>query len=169
MTGAIIGGVKGGKEGAKRGSELDLQFAELKRIDGLDVTRPTPDRIDVYVNTVPSHETLAAIAAVFSGREQRSIDIEAADPVPLDLRDAFIDLGVPESSISVQRNDDLQGAIIRIRYLYRLVFIDWSFRQARRCWKARRCHRKGTAYVLAVVVNSSRATIFKSCHKLTNY
>jgi hypothetical protein len=117
-VGAIIGGVKGGKEGAKRGFELDVQFAELKKIDGLDVTRPTPDRIDVYTKTVPSHETLAAIAAVFNGREQRSIDIEAADPIPLDLRDAFIDLGVPESSISVQRNDDLEGAIIRIRYLY---------------------------------------------------
>jgi hypothetical protein len=118
VAGAIIGGVKGGKEGAKRGFELDVQFAELKKIDGLDVTRPTPDRIDIYVKTVPSHETLAAIAAVFNGREQRSIDIEAADPVPLDLRDAFIDLGVPESSISVQRNDDLEGAIIRIRYLH---------------------------------------------------
>jgi hypothetical protein len=118
VAGAIIGGVKGGKEGAKRGSELDLQFAELKKIDGLDVTRPTPDRVDVYVKTVPSHETLAAIAAIFAGREQRSIDIEAADPVPLDLRDAFIDLGVPDSSIRVQRNDDLEGALIRIRYLY---------------------------------------------------
>ena len=118
VPGAIIGGVKGGKQGAKRGSELDLQFAELKKIDGLDVTRPTPDRIDVYVKSVPNHETLAAIAAVFNGREQRSIDLEAADPVPLDLRDAFIDLGVPESSISVQRNDDLEGVIIRIRYLY---------------------------------------------------
>ena len=118
VTGAIIGGVKGGKEGAKRGSELDLQFAELKKIDGLDVTRPTPDRIDVYLKTVPSHETLAAIAAVFAGREQRSIDIEAADPIPLDLRDTFIDLGVPESSISVQRNDDLEGVLIRVRYLY---------------------------------------------------
>ncbi|MEA2237229.1 MAG: hypothetical protein QOC81_1953 [Thermoanaerobaculia bacterium] len=117
-TGAIIGGVKGGKEGAKRGFELDLQFAELKKIDGLDVTRPTPDRIDVYTKTVPGHETLAAIAAVFNGREQRSIDIEAADPIPLDLRDAFIDLGVPAANISVQRNDDLEGAVIRIRYLY---------------------------------------------------
>lgn len=118
VTGAIIGGVKGGKEGAKRGSELDLQFAELKKIDGLRVSRPTPDRIDVYMETVPGHETLAAIAGVFAGHEQRSIDIEAADPVPLDLRDAFIDLGVPESSISLQRNDQLEGAIIRIRYLY---------------------------------------------------
>lgn len=118
MAGAIIGGVKGGKQGAKRGLELDVQFAELKKIDGLDVSRPTPDRIDVYVKTMPSHETLAAIAAVFNGREQRSIDIEAADPTPLDLRDAFIELGVPESGISVQRNDNLEGAIIRIRYLY---------------------------------------------------
>jgi hypothetical protein len=118
VTGAIVGGVKGGKEGAKRGHQLDLQFAELKKIDGLDVTRPTPDRIDVYTKTVPSHDTLAAIAAVFNGREQRSIDIEAADPVPLDLRDALIDLGVPESGISVQRNGSLEGVIIRIRYLY---------------------------------------------------
>ena len=117
-TGAIIGGVKGGKEGAKRGFELDLQFAELTKIDGLRVTRPTPDRIDVYMPAVPSHETLAAIAAVFNGREQRSIDIEGADPIPLDLRDDLIDLGVPESSISVQRNDDFVGAVIRIRYLY---------------------------------------------------
>jgi hypothetical protein len=117
-TGAIIGGVKGGKEGAKRGFELDLQFAELTKIGGLRVTRPTPDRIDVYMPTVPTHETLAAIAAVFAGREQRSIDIEAADPIPLDLRDALIDLGVPESGISVQRNDEIEGAVIRIRYLY---------------------------------------------------
>ncbi len=118
LAGAIIGGVKGGKEGAQRGSELDLQFAALKKIDGLKVSRPAPDRIDVYMETVPSHETLAAIAGVFAGHEQRSIDIEAADPIPLDLRDALIDLGVPESSISVQRNDDLKGALIRVRYLY---------------------------------------------------
>src|SRR5882724_8156843 len=74
-TGAIIGGVKGGKEGAKRGFELDLQFAELTKIDGIRATRPTPDRIDVYMSTAPSHEALAAIAAVLAGREQRSIDI----------------------------------------------------------------------------------------------
>jgi hypothetical protein len=117
-TGAIIGGVKGGKEGAKRGFELDLQFAELTKIDGLRATRPTPDRIDVYMPTMPTHETLVAIAAVFAGREQRSIEIEAADPIPLDLREALIDLGVPESGISVQRNDELEGAVIRIRYLY---------------------------------------------------
>ncbi|HXH90246.1 MAG TPA: hypothetical protein VNN25_01600 [Thermoanaerobaculia bacterium] len=116
LAGAIIGGVKGGKEGAKRGSELDLQFAELKKIDGLDVTRPTPDRIDVFMETVPNHETLAAISAVFAGHEQRWVDIEAADPIPLDLRDSLIDLGVPESSISVQRNDGLRGVILRIRY-----------------------------------------------------
>jgi hypothetical protein len=117
-TGAIIGGVKGGKEGAKRGFELDLQFAELTKIDGLRVTRPTPDRIDIDMPAMPAHETLVAIAAVFAGREQRSIDIEGADPLPLDLRDALIDLGVPESGIRVQRNDELEGAVIRIRYLY---------------------------------------------------
>lgn len=117
-TGAIIGAAKGGKEGAKRGLQLDLQFAELKKIDGLSVTRPTPDRIDVYMETVPSHETLAAVAAVFSGREERSIEIEAADPIPLDIRDSLIDIGLPASSISVQRNDDLAGVLLRIRYQY---------------------------------------------------
>lgn len=117
-TGAIIGASKGAKIGAQRGLELDKQFAELHNIEGIEVTRPTPDRIDIRTAGIPSNQTLANIVKVFHGREERSIDIEAADPIPLDIRDSLIDLGLPASSISVQRNDRIDDVIIRIRYRY---------------------------------------------------
>jgi hypothetical protein len=117
-TGAIIGASKGATKGAQRGLELDKQFAELHKIEGIEVTRPTPDRIDIRTSGIPSNQTLANIVAVLAGREERSIDIEAADPVPLDIRDSLIELGLPAASISVQRNDKIEDVLIRIRYRY---------------------------------------------------
>jgi hypothetical protein len=111
-----VAATKGAVAGAKRGYELDLQFAELHQIEGVEVTRPFPDQLEARLSASPTDETLANIAAVFAGREQRAIDIEAADNAALDIRDALIDLGVPASSIDAHRNDELQGAVLHIGY-----------------------------------------------------
>lgn len=116
ITAAAIGTTKGAVEGAKRGYELDLQFAELHQLEGLEVTRPWPDQIDARFTTAPSDELLAGIAAVFANREQRAIQIEAAGDAAIDVREALIELGVPASSFDVQRNDELEDVVLRIRY-----------------------------------------------------
>jgi hypothetical protein len=115
-TGAIIAGSRGAKAGAKRGMELDLQFAELHRIEGVKVFRPTPDQIDVLFDVSPNPLMLREIAAVFAGREERAIDIQGPDDSSFAVRDSLIDLGVPHSAMQVQRNDHLRGIILRIRY-----------------------------------------------------
>ena len=114
-TGAIIGATKGATAGAKRGFEFDLQFAALHQIDGLDVVRPFPDQIDVRFAGSPSRPMLAKIAAVFAGGEERAIDIEAPGRESLDIRDSLTELGLRISSITVRRNDDVRGVVLRIR------------------------------------------------------
>ena len=116
IAGAVIGATKGAVEGAQRGYELDVQFAELHKLEGLTVTRPYPDEIDAYLASVPGDALLADVAAVFAGREERAIEIEAAGDTALDIRESLIQLGVPGSSLSMQRNDELQGVVLRIRY-----------------------------------------------------
>jgi hypothetical protein len=116
LTGTAIGATKGAVAGAKRGYQFDLQFAELHQIEGLQVTRPYPDQIDVYLPGSPSPEMLKSIAAVFAGREERDIDIKAPGDAALDVRDSLIDLGVASSDLSAHRDDGLSGVTLRIRY-----------------------------------------------------
>lgn len=116
VTSALIGATKGAVEGAQRGYELDLQFAELHEIEGLEVFRPFPDQIDVYLESFPDTQTLSAIAAVFAGREERAIDIEAAGDAALDMRESLIGLGIPASSLRAHRDNGLTGVVLRIRY-----------------------------------------------------
>lgn len=115
-TGALIGATKGAVAGAQRGYQLDLQFAELQKIEGLDVIRPFPDQIDVRFANEPNPQLLANIAAVFAGREERFIEIEAAGDAAMDIREALTDHGLSASSIEAHRNDDLEGVVLRIRY-----------------------------------------------------
>ena len=115
-TSAFVGATKGATEGAERGFQLDLQFAELHRIEGIEVTRPVPDQIAVHLPSAPDHQMLADIAAVFAGRDERAIDIESADGAAFDLRESLIELGLPASTLRVQRNELLQGIVLRIRY-----------------------------------------------------
>lgn len=116
VTSAIIGATKGAVEGAQRGYELDLQFAELHQIEGVEVFRPFPDQIEVYIGPSPESQTLAAIAAVFVGREERAIDIEAAGDSALDIRESLIGLGIPASALRAHRDNGLTGVVLRIRY-----------------------------------------------------
>jgi hypothetical protein len=116
VTSAIVGTAKGATEGAKRGFQFDLQFAELHKLEGVEVFRPQPDEIDARFSSTVSRQTLEGIAAVFAGREERAIDIKAAGDVALDIRDELIELGVPASSISARRDDRLQDVDLRIRY-----------------------------------------------------
>src|SRR3954447_24480976 len=69
-AGAIIDGSRGAAAGAKRGMVLDQQFAELHKIEGVQVFRPTPDQIDVLFDASPNPQMLSEIAAVFAGREE---------------------------------------------------------------------------------------------------
>ena len=116
VTSALIGATKGAVEGAQRGYALDLQFAELHEIEGLEVFRPYPDQIDLYLASSPDSQTLEAIAAVFVGREERAIDIEAAGDAALDLRESLIGLGVPASSLRAHRDNSLTEVVLRVRY-----------------------------------------------------
>ncbi len=116
VTSTLIGATKGVVEGAQRGHVLDLQFAELHQIEGLELFRPFPDQIDVYLGSSPHDQTLAAVAAVLAGREERAIDIEAPGDAAVDIRESLINLGVPASSLRAHRDNGLAGAVMRIRY-----------------------------------------------------
>lgn len=114
--GAVIGATQGMSEGAKRGSLFDVQFAELVKIDGVEATRPFPDEIQVRLASTPAPETLAAVAAVFAGREERALELEGAGNEVLTIREALIELGIPSTSLSAHRNDAIQGVLLRVRY-----------------------------------------------------
>lgn len=114
ITGATIGLAQGATEGAKRGYELDLQFAELHAIAGVQVVRPLPDLIEVHLSSTPSLETLEQIATVFAGRTPRAIDIEAPGDTPLAIRDALISLGIDEADLVTRRDDELAEAVLYV-------------------------------------------------------
>jgi len=116
ITGTLIGATKGAVAGAQRGYQLDLQFAELQKIEGLDVIRPFPDQIDVRFANTPNPQLLTDIAAVFAGREERFIEIEAPGDAAMDIREALMDHGLSASSLNAQRNDGIEGVVLRIRY-----------------------------------------------------
>jgi hypothetical protein len=116
ITAEAIGTAKGATAGAKRGHVLDLQFAELHAIDGIEVLRPVPDQINVHLPESASPDLLASVAAVFADREQRAIEIEGPGDAPLDIRDTLVTLGVPAASFAVNRDDDLRGVYLRIGY-----------------------------------------------------
>ena len=113
--GAVIGATKGMTAGAERGYELDVQFAELQKIEGIQATRPLPDEIEVRLASSPRPETLEAIAAVFEGREQRALDLEGPAEAVLSIRESLIELGVPSASLSARRNDAIDGVVLRVR------------------------------------------------------
>jgi hypothetical protein len=56
------------------------------------------------------------MAAVFAGREERAIDVEAAGDAALDVRESLIGLGVPASSLRAHRDNGVTGVVMRIRY-----------------------------------------------------
>lgn len=112
-TVTAIGVTHGVVEGAKRGYELDLQFAELTKITGVDAFRPFPDLIEVRFS---DYDVLPQVVTVLAGRTERSLEVEAAANAALDVRDALIELGVEPASIRATRNDNLSGAMLRIGY-----------------------------------------------------
>lgn len=116
VVGALIGAADGVMDGAERGFELDVQVAELHSIAGVEIFRPAPDLVEARMANVPDARTLAAIAAVFKGREPRAIQVEAAGDVALDVREALIAEGLPHETITARRNDDLSGLLLRITY-----------------------------------------------------
>ena len=111
-AGAIIGGTHGAVEGAKRGFSLDLQFAELTQIPGLEATRPFPDLIDLRFT---DRALLPDIANVLIGRDARLIEIEAAGDTALEVRNAFVELDAP-GRFDLVRNDERMNIVIRIEY-----------------------------------------------------
>lgn len=115
ITGALIGAAKSGAPGAKQGSDFDEEFAELLEIDGIEVTRPLPDRIDVAIPNQPSAEMLADIAAVLTRHVEGTIDIDAAGDAALDIRESLIDHGLIASHVNAHRFDRITGVAMRIR------------------------------------------------------
>jgi hypothetical protein len=115
-TAAVIGTTTGVVSGAKRGFELDLQFAELLKIEGVQATRPFPDEIIATFDAAASPELLEKVATVFRDRESRAIDIDAAGDEATRVRDSLTALGAPAAGIEAHRNDDLDLVVLRIRY-----------------------------------------------------
>jgi hypothetical protein len=115
-TTIAIAAAKGAQVGAKRGYELDLQFAELHALEGVEVTRPFPDQIEARFAATASDELLSSIAAVFVGREERAIDLEAAGDASLTIRESLVERGLPSTSINAHRDDAVEGVLLRIRY-----------------------------------------------------
>jgi hypothetical protein len=114
--GGAIGTSRGAAHGAARGLEMDKQFAELLKVDGIEVGRPYPDLIEIHMASSPGLGALESIAAVFAGREERAVEIEASGNSAMNLRESFIALGMPGSSLTTRCNDDLVGVIVRITY-----------------------------------------------------
>ncbi|HWW59956.1 MAG TPA: hypothetical protein VN181_01185 [Thermoanaerobaculia bacterium] len=108
--GAIAGGAHGANAGARRGFQFDLEMAELKKFDDLDVTRPAPDELIVQF-TDPATPRLADIARIVGGRR---IFIEAPGDTGIAVRDALIDHGVAASTLQSHRNDKLSAVRLRI-------------------------------------------------------
>ena len=117
VVGAIIGATKGAMDGAdaEEGFETDTEFAELLKIDGLEVTRPFPDQIDVHLALAPDPQTLTAIALVFAGHDDRTFDIEGPEGTAFSVRESLIELGLTSSRLSAHRADALDEVVIHIR------------------------------------------------------
>jgi hypothetical protein len=116
ITSAFIGTAHGAVEGAERGHVFDVQFAELSQIDGIEATRPYPDEIAIRMPESPSQETLAKVAHVFAGRDERTIDIEGAGNAALNVRDSLIALGIAPSSLAAHRRNDVRGVALYVQY-----------------------------------------------------
>lgn len=116
-TSAIVGAIHGAREGAKRGFEFDAQFAELRLIDGVDAMRPYPDEIDVHTDGVPDHATVERIVCALNGREPRAVEVQASGDTVFDVREALVGAGLPRTTISTRRNDEMPGVVLVIRYL----------------------------------------------------
>jgi len=115
LTGAVIGAAKGGIEGAKQGYDFDLQFAELHKIEGLEVIRYSADEFEGRFANAPAPEALERIAAIFAGRQGWLIDVEAADGMAFDVREALIDRGLAHNAIDAHRNTNVRGVVLHIR------------------------------------------------------
>lgn len=116
VTSAFLGASHGAIEGAQRGYAMDLQFAELVKIQGLDVIRPYPDQIDVRFRGAPTRELVSQIAAVFASRDARAVAIEGSGDYALDVRDWLLELGIGATSVSTHRNDALPIVVLHITY-----------------------------------------------------
>jgi hypothetical protein len=112
VAGAVIGAASGAAGQAEPAVAACEQFDELLKIDGIEASRPAPDRIELRSAAYPSAETIAAIAPLIEGW---NIEIEAAGDAPLELRDALIRRGIPPSSINARRIDGQTGVVIRLR------------------------------------------------------
>ena len=115
LTSAFIGASHGAVEGAQRGFAMDVQFAELTKIRGLDVIRPYPDRIVACFRGAPTRELVGQIAAVLMNRDARDITIEGSGDYALDVRDWMLALDVPNLTLNTHRNDALPVVVLHIR------------------------------------------------------
>lgn len=115
VTGALIGAARGGAAGAKQGYDFDLQFAELHKIEGLEVIRYSADEFEGRFANAPAPEALERIAAICVGRQGWLIDVEGAGGTAFDVREALIDGGLAHNAIDAHRNANVQGVVLHIR------------------------------------------------------
>jgi hypothetical protein len=115
--GTLVGVRDAATRGWQRGLAFDLQMAELKKLDGLDVTRPTPDQIDVRFSG-PDAPPLHDLACTLATAQPGSITVEAPGDMAFAMREQLIDQGLAPTSVNAQRNDDLAGAVLHLRMQY---------------------------------------------------
>jgi hypothetical protein len=116
-VGTVIGVKDAAARGWQRGYAFDLRMAELVKIEGLDVTRPFPDQIDVRFLD-PEAPRLHAVACALANAEPRSILVEAPGGQAFDTREQLIDQGVRSSAIQARRNDEVGAVVLHLRMQY---------------------------------------------------
>jgi hypothetical protein len=110
-AGSAMAVSKAAARGWNRGFAFDLQMAELVKIDGIDVTRPAPDEIDIRF---PSPEP-ALLATVACAIGSDTVDIEGPRGTAFDVREALIERGMRPETLNSFRNDELTNVVLRVR------------------------------------------------------
>ena len=115
-TAAVIGATKGAVAGAERGYKLDLAFAELTKIEGIETTRPYIDRIEVRAETALDEATITAIATVLSRATDGVLHIDAFGDTGQQLTDAAVALGASQAAVTAYPEEEPSGVVISIGY-----------------------------------------------------
>jgi hypothetical protein len=110
-AGSAVAVSKAASRGWNRGLAFDLQMAELVKVDGIDVTRPAPDEIDIRL---PSSEP-ALLSTVACTIGSDTVDIEGPRGSAFDVREALIDAGMRPEGLNSYRNDELTDVVLHVK------------------------------------------------------
>jgi len=110
-AGSVVAVSKAASRGWNRGLAFDLQMAELVKVNGIAVTRPAPDEIDIRLQS--SEPALLATVACTIGPD--TVDIEGPRGSAFDVREALIDAGMRPEGLNSYRNDELTDVVMHVK------------------------------------------------------